>query len=409
MSLSLKDLTDATHYSAAIRCIVPLQPIDGVGGKVFPPTYPGADKQPARHVLEIRRHGGKDVLTVQIDSVQSQANRMEEALAALRADGKISVPALVVDFSQTLVGDIGKLSTFELPHRAFDAIVRDSQMNSVPTMKSDLGKALIAAKSTAARALYDVVPAALLFGAWNSTGDGGGLGAKFPRAIVSEITGFGVAEEPSERKEIPTAAGRHTSSRIDPLGIRAAVKVYKGKEGWVFDKKSAPAGSKEVRPSEINHSNIAPSVDMLGVSCDSIDQRAVLSFAALRRLRLDAASSPAANNAMRTVLAALGLVALLGQQHTGWYLRSRCDLVPDPTLPRQFQLVATDGTATDIALTLDEACALLAEATAAATKLGAGWRNEDVILQPQDKLVKLVEASRAFAMAGETDAGDGVQ
>jgi len=30
-------------------------------------------------------------------------------------------------------------------------------------------------------------PTALIFGAWNSTGEGGGLGAKFPRAIVSEI------------------------------------------------------------------------------------------------------------------------------------------------------------------------------------------------------------------------------
>ena len=61
----------------AFRCCVKLQPAGGQGTKVFPPTYAGAV-----YATEKRRlpDHAEPVECVLLDSVQSQANRMEEAL-----------------------------------------------------------------------------------------------------------------------------------------------------------------------------------------------------------------------------------------------------------------------------------------------------------------------------------------
>ena len=78
--LSSKVLRTAVEGSAcALRCRTRLQPAGGEGDKVFPPTYAGAV-----YAREQRRVPGCDepVQCVLLDSVQSQANRMEEALQA---------------------------------------------------------------------------------------------------------------------------------------------------------------------------------------------------------------------------------------------------------------------------------------------------------------------------------------
>ena len=93
-----------------------------------------------------------------------------------------------------------------------------------------------------------------------------------------------------------------------------------------------------MRPSEINHGNIAPSVQSLGITCDHAEHVAVISFAALRRLAFGSNKSDAA---ARALLAALGLVALSEQDAGGYALRSRCDLVCDGKAP--LELVHADG------------------------------------------------------------------
>src|SRR5690606_29160470 len=193
----------------------------GCGAKLFPPTYPGSGRgEPPRHLLDYRRIRGEDVLCVPIDSGQRQANRLEEALRDARENG-ITFPAISVDFSGADVGDIGRITTLDAPHRVFDAIIRDSELDGVRFRDTEPGKRLLASKATNARAVYELSPTALVFGAWNSTGEGGGLGAKFPRAVVSEIVGIGVAQEPGAVDSGPRASGRRPGSRIDPLGIRA--------------------------------------------------------------------------------------------------------------------------------------------------------------------------------------------
>jgi hypothetical protein len=136
--------------------------------------------------------------------------------------------------------------------------------------------------------LLEASPTALLFGAWHSTGEGGGLGAKFPRCLVSEIVAVNTPvdeiADPRTGEIEPRTSGRRTGSRIDPLGVLRKVEVFKSPEGWDVVKERAGRGAKLVRPSEINHGNIAPSVQPLGVTCDHAEHVAVISFAALRRL-----------------------------------------------------------------------------------------------------------------------------
>src|SRR6266536_2800908 len=93
MTLTLDRLRQAVAKDAAIRRVQRLQPVGGPGDKIFPPTYPGErTNDPARHVFETRRIDGHDVRCVLIDSVQSQANRLEEALLGALREKRVGKP-----------------------------------------------------------------------------------------------------------------------------------------------------------------------------------------------------------------------------------------------------------------------------------------------------------------------------
>jgi len=405
-------LTQAVREDAAIRRVRRLQPAGGPGDKIFPPTYPGwKNNDPPRHVFERRRIGGQNALCVLIDSVQSQANRLEESLKTARDAGDLSFPVIAVDFSKTPVKDIGRITTLDAPHRVFDAIVRDSELGGKPFKETEDGKRLIEAKGHHARAVFDLSPTALVFGAWNSTGEGGGLGAKFPRTVVSEIVGVGVAVDPINPRtgEVDAPSGQRTGSRVDPLGIRSGVRVYKTPDGdWSLEQ-SKDKKAKEVRPSEVNHSNIAPSVVPLGVSIDYALHSFVLSFAALRRLRFTGGTGAPSDGdvAAQAALAALGLTAAVGQDRTGYFLRSRCDLVPEDDAAAAFEIVRAGGAIESFSVDFRQACDVVRAAADRAASLDVSWRAKDLVLEPQSKLVELVKRSREKALRGEAEAGDG--
>src|ERR671918_95427 len=66
---------------SALRAITRLVPAGGDGDKVFPPTYASEGRNtPPHYHEETRLIDGKEVKVVVLDSVQSQANRLEEAL-----------------------------------------------------------------------------------------------------------------------------------------------------------------------------------------------------------------------------------------------------------------------------------------------------------------------------------------
>jgi CRISPR-associated protein Csb1 len=395
-------LTHAIETDAAVRRKQVLQPVGGKGDKLFPPTYPEERRgQGPRHVYERRRVNGHEAWCVLVDSVQSQANRLEEALLAAVRQGTVELPYITVDFSNAGLAGLSEITSLDAPHRVYDAILRDSLLDTLPFMKSPLGLRLAEAKPADATALLQASPTALLFGAWHSTGEGGGLGAKFPRCLVSEIIAVDVPVEDgstdsrSNEVEVRTS-GRRTGSRIDPLGVLRKVQVFKGQDGWDVTKERAGKNAKQVRPSEINHGNIAPTVQPLGVTCDYAEHTAVLSFAGLRRLAFGGGKKDPAG---RALLAALGLVALTEQDARGYALRSRCDLVCDNRTP--FELVHADGKTDPLELDRSMAHALYAEALKAAREAGFELASKPIRLMPQDKLVSIVKESQKQALEGK--------
>ncbi|RMF40104.1 MAG: type I-U CRISPR-associated protein Cas7 [Alphaproteobacteria bacterium] len=425
--MNLEQLHQAVAEDAALRRRQRLQPAGGQGDKIFPPTYPGeGPSDPPRHVLERRRIEGEERNCVLIDSVQSQANRLEEALLAAAEAGRIRLPRLTVNFPGAGLNSVGPISVLEAPHRIFDAILRDSKLEDKPFRESGLGQALRQATPADATAILQAAPTALVFGAWNSTGEGGGLGAKFARAIVSEVIGVDVpVEEVADRRtgEITLRnAGRRTGSRIDPLGIiKAAAEIYEHKDNprdWTIDPQEAAGGSENPKkytgkkgsrgeagsPTKINHSNFPPTIDQMGVTCAYALQTQVLTFAGLRRLRFGA--DEGRNLAARTYLAALGIVAMIEGNRQGMALRSRCDLVCEGGLA-PIEIVAFDGTTQETAIDPEAAIALHEAAFDAARAAGFALDPEPITLEPQEKLVELVRLSQQKALADEGGEADG--
>jgi CRISPR-associated protein Csb1 len=191
-------------------------------------------------------------------------------------------------------------------------------------------------------------------------------------------------------------SGRRTGSRIDPLGVLRKVEVWKSETGWDITAAGAGKGAKKVRPSEINHGNIAPSVQPLGITCEYAEHTAVVSFAGLRRLGFGGVER---DRAGRALLAALGLVALAEQDDRGYALRSRCDLVCDGRAP--LELVHADGQTELFEIDRKGALRLYTEAYDAARDAGFSLAGEPIRLLPQNKLVAIVRSSQQLALEGE--------
>lgn len=394
--LTLDRLQAAVAGAAAIRLRQALEPAGGPGSKVFPPTHEGG-----QYAWETRRVDKEEVRCVLLDSVQSQANRCELALLDALRDGRLRLPLIEARFAE--FSDLRSVSTLEAPHRIADAIFRDSTLDGVPFRDSVIGKAFVESTIRDANGLFRWCPTALVFGMWDSTGSVGGLGTKFARALSAEIIGYGAQ------------AGVHTSSRIDPLGIRKGVEVYVTADGdWTTDAtaaKQGKSGPEKTRPSEFNHSNIPPTLDLAeenlatvkkgeplrgGVTLDRAELCAVLSLPGLRKLRFpraDGTPDAARNHAARTVLAALALAALALQREQGFDLRSRCLLIPAGAAA--CELIAADGSVTPFTLDAEAACALFEAARLAAEAAGLEWPSQPVVLEPQPKLIELVRRSRA--------------
>ena len=331
-----------------------------------------------------------------------------------------------------LLEPVGKISSLQAPHRIADAILRDSSVKEKTKdekeedrpfrgdkNESTYGQQLRRVSAQNATTLFELCPTALLFGMWDSTGPKGGLGAKFERAMVSEIVGINA--EPGVR----------SSSRIDPLSIQLdAGPLYEAADGqgnsWTLDPASAKQDNgspvkigKEGKPSEANHGNIKPDLKDKkgqpfhgGVTFSSAEQTVVLSFPALRRLRFPIKNDNSEMNldyevdvAARTVLAALGLCAAALAAEAGLDLRSRCLLWP--TNPLSWELLGKPGTKEEgLTLEADAAIKLLKEAVDAAKALKLPWREEPLVLTPSNDLVELVVRSQRLALKQGGEGGE---
>ena len=392
--LDLQALRDAVAgAAAAFRCVTDYQPTGGPGDKVFPPTYEGGKYATEKRIDPAT---GEERQCVLLDSVQSQANRMELVLLEAHHANRTALPLLVTRFDQDELPRKFTVSSLEAPHRVADALFRDSLLDGVIFRESDTGRVLDKADIRNATGLFGLCPTALVFGLWDSTGPRGGLGAKFQRALVSEIIGY------------DAVAGVKTSSRIDPARIMlGAGPLYRREPkqedapDWTLDEGPTRLGSGRSptgRPSEANHGNVTPDISDGGFTISRARQTTTLSLAVLRRLRfpLDGAADPEheVDLAARTALAALGLTAgTLARSDVD--LRSRCHLFAEGT--SAWQLLDRPGEMPrEFALDPDAALGLLNDAVQAAKDAGLPW--EGVIeLSPSPDLVELVRRSQEMA------------
>ncbi|HWP38059.1 MAG TPA: type I-U CRISPR-associated RAMP protein Csb1/Cas7u [Gemmatimonadales bacterium] len=483
--LTLDILKNAVKSAAALRLQVKLTSTGGDGDKVFPPTYAGGV-----YAVEDRRITGKVVRCVLLDSVQSQANRMEEALLdaflpAWRELDPKAAPSCELPVLAVHIDGHGWVNSLTAPHRVHDAILRDSEILEKRTINggtgevrvrfrdSAIGQKIVAARLHNATALYEHCPTALIFGTWDSTAGEGLDSAKIPRAVVSEIVGVDITP------------GVRTASRIDPLGIRAQATIYRLKDredDWTLEESEAAKTTKgepkkfgKGKPSDINHGNVTPDMprfdsqeirqqnlgrlpdllettplelryelrssdgridthgsfrsDMVrirpgavkpgGITMDYALHTWVLSFTQLRRLRFPALSTDSVtgaggasvtaghgtrsetppmheqrDEAARTVLAALALYALALLRERGYWLRSRCELVPSE--PVVLHLVGASGGSYVLESSARVKTEILDPAIAEAERLGLRWSRTVTVLEPTEKLKELVRRNDAL-------------
>jgi len=397
MELSTETLAAAMEgEGVAIRRVQRMMPGGGPGDKVFPPTY-----ENGVYAEEDRIIDGQKVPCVLLDSVQSQANRMEMALKETfyhGLDKEAAIPIIVVDFTSAGLPEVGEITSLDVPHRLADAILRDSLLGNVSFVQSELGKVLSESSSGNATGLYEICPTALIFGLWDSTGVRGGLGVKFQRTMVSEIVA------------INAVTGVRPSSRIDPLGIvKDAGPIYKaGKWQWELTQEAARRISPDnndrqskkgkkvgdaIDPSEVNHGNVTPSLkEPGGVTFAFAQQSVVISMPALRRLRFPGGNGQR-DLAARTALTALAIAGAELSIRKGCDLRSRCLLVPDPDFPTTWEILRQDGTVQKFKV--PDPVYLLAKASEWAVSQGLpAWRRLPWRMNPRPALVELVRKSR---------------
>ncbi len=390
-------MIEYVEKSNAIRRIRHLQPIGGEGSYVAPPTYLDSNKKPV-HVFERRRITGNDTQCVLLDSVQSQANRFEEALSQALQVGELAIPDVQVDFRDA-VEDVGIISSLRAPHRIFDAIIRDSKLGSEEFSKTEIGRDIDKATPRNALALFRFSPTTLIFGGWNSSGDRGGNGPRFQRCIVSEIIGIDVpvtTTQDNKNGQITTMPeGKKPSSRIDPLEIEKT-NIFKSntlKSEWSH---SEFQNSTKAKPSDVMHGNIPPQIANQGVTIDYAQQTTTITFAGIRKLSFPDESGKTTHErdvAAWTTLVALALCAITENDKKGYALRSRCDLYPKSS---KTEIVHNNGDIDEVDITVEDSKKLLDETTATAKEFGLPWETEPIILSPQEKLVDLIKKSRSL-------------
>jgi len=381
-------LHQSVQTAAGLRLRLRLQPLYGQGEIIFPCTVAGGIYQTSKR--RIPGHEDSVDCTV-IDSVQSQANRMEDALLNDIRAKNIFLPYIVTDFSdieKDLEKAIGAITCFEAPHRIFDAIIRDSvNADGKHFPFTEEGKAAIKANSKNATAVYQISPASLLFGSWDSTGISGGLGEKYTRCVVSELAA------------INTERAVRAGTRIDPLNSAseidpAAITKISKDQMW----QDLSKNRKMKKPSELNHSSVPwdgknkDTKEMHGgVTCDYVQQSTTISFAALRQLHFPVGTKDLSSYG-QTVLAAIALHAAALNVARGWHLRSRCDLILDDSCKPEWELLGASPSRAE--LTTEVTRKLLSESIKAAKEAGLTWNDTPIELTPSPALRELVIKSQ---------------
>jgi CRISPR-associated protein Csb1 len=351
-----------TDAFAALVIREHLTPVEGPDGVVFPATYAAAEDKkvfPGGYNID-PPEGDKNVCLV--DSVGSQANRIEAIFA--KPDYAKLVPQVTVRAGEKSV------SLLEAGHRAGDALVRCT------ALQKDLQDAFKAVLRGNAEPMAKIAPTSLVFGVWDSRD----TQAKLPRLIASTIRAFDVRRLRRSAQFNP-ATEYITDKLLEETTDKATKDAY-AERGFVHV------------PATGSHGGV--------IATGGIRRDATLSFAALRLLA--AGADEKKTLALRRYVLGLSLVAFTTNAST--YLRQGCNLVPNVEKPREFTLVHSDGTREAAKLTHADA---LKFALAAAKEFKVGedrtvefdknLAKKDVAGEGDTKATRNAEAKKAAAAA----------
>jgi CRISPR-associated protein Csb1 len=318
---------DESRGPVALHLKQKLQPVEGEGEVIFPPTY--ADVGYNTDTLA----DGTRVAT--IDSVGSQANRIEplfkdEPYANL-------VPQILIRY-----GNNRAVSILEAGHRLGDALIRSTGI------QEDARKAFsIFLDNDDATSLAKLAPTSLVFGVWDSRD----TQAKLPRIVQSVIRAWDISILHRAAQYIPP---------IDYSEIDIFTEEEKAKQEG--DPKSPLAKRGFVHVPAIWRDDQRRQRVLGGIIAHgAIERNVTVNLVALRRLRGEA------GDALRRYVLGLSLVAATAPMDG--FLRQGCLLVPDPSASPKWMVVDRDGTRTETALSLEIAMAF---AKKAAEDFGVG-------------------------------------
>jgi CRISPR-associated protein Csb1 len=285
-----------------------LEPVEGKDAVIFPPTYAKPERVREEDWPGYNIDRFDDGTTVcQVDSVGSQANRMEPLFMSDRY--KHLVPQVVI------TAGARRVHLLEAGHRAADAIVRFS------TLGPELHEAFRAYKEEGnAVPLATLAPTSIVFGSWDSRA----TQAKLPRIIRSVIRAYNVRRL-TRSAQYSTIAG----------------EILYGEADVATGGAQAELGLAHV-PAVRVHGGIQVQGE--------IRREAILNLAALRAV---AGSTDEETLQIRRYLLGLALVSLSAPSAPN--LREGCELVPDSDRTAAWTLVRHDGTRTDFKLTHQQA------------------------------------------------------
>jgi CRISPR-associated protein Csb1 len=329
-TLSKFDSWQAGDGPAALVLREHLMPVEGKDGVLFPATYAAAEdksKFAGGYNIDAFPDGSNVCL---VDSVGSQANRIEPIFAKPEYAGL--VPQVDIKAGDETV------PLLTAGHRAGDAIVRCS------ALQEELRKAFQAVLKGNAEPLAKIAPTSLVFGVWDSRG----TGAKLPRLMASTIRAFNVRKLTRSAQYVPAIAYVDNKLLEEPADKKT--KDAYSERGFIH----VPASG--------SHGGV--------IATGAVRRDATLSLAALRLLAVRETDGTLSAERTRTLgryILGLSLVALTAPQPA--YLRQGCNLVPDPDKPRESTLVHADGRRQNMDLSHEDALTF-ARAAAKAFKIG---------------------------------------
>src|SRR5262249_8084599 len=243
-----------------------------------------------------------------IDSIPSQANRIEPMIGQVKGKDRRPIRLVPTVIVKAKVGDEEqKVNLLEAGHRAADAVVQLS------SLRDEIAKAIAARKAGDSTLLAKLAPTSLVFGMWDSRESG----VKVPRLINSIIRAYEVLEY------------RRSSQFNAAIDFEAAGVIPDKKE-----KKLSEVGM-DSAPAIFQHGGI----EARGGIC----RDASLNLCTLRDIR---STDDDRTVTLQRYILGLSLVALTYFDGKVFNLRQGCQLVAIPERPMARTIIYADGSET---------------------------------------------------------------